>query len=89
MFTVGEKVFVRTVTHYLTGRLTTTCRAEDRFIYLVDAAWIADTGRYGDFLATGKASEVEPVPAGMEVAVNLGSIIDIYDWPHDLPREQV
>lgn len=82
---VGGNVFIRCVTHYFTGRLV---RAYPDALVLTDAAWIADCGRYAGFLATGAAQEVEPYPAGLEVMVGTGSIVDISSWPHALPREQ-
>lgn len=79
---IGKNVFVRTVTNYYTGRLAST----DQFLHLEDAAWIVDTGRFADALATGKLSEVEPFPADCWVAA--GAVVDVSEWGHDLPREQ-
>jgi len=42
-FMVGEKYFIRSVTHYYTGRLKTIT---DTDLVLEDAAWIADTVRF-------------------------------------------
>lgn len=81
---VGENYFLRTVTHYLTGRLE-KITAQD--LVLVDAAWIADTGRFHEFLRTGIASEVEPYPDGVLVIVGRGSLVDGALWHHALPRE--
>lgn len=85
-FKEGEKYFVRTVTHYYTGRCA---RVTDGELVLLDAAWIADTGRFHEFVAHGakKANEVEPYPNGCEVIVPRGGIIDASVWPHELPRE--
>lgn len=82
-FRFGEKIFIRTVTHYLTGRFV-----EERggFLFLDDAAWIADTGRFSDALKTGKLNEVEPCPG--RIRVNRECIVDINEWSHDLPRIQ-
>ena len=82
--TVGTAVLIRTVTHYLTGRVEAVGEHE---ILLSSAAWIADTGRYADALRTGTLSEVEPYPDGI-VAVGRGAIVDAAIWPHALPREQ-
>lgn len=79
----GEKYFIRTVTHYYTGRLV---KVTDKELVLLDAAWIADTGRLAEFLSKGVANEVEPYPDGCEVKINRDSIIDGSDWPHALPR---
>jgi hypothetical protein len=80
----GANVFIRTVTHHFTGRLAAV---EGGFAQLDDAAWIADDGRFADALAEGKLAEVEPYPG--TCYVSLGSIVDVSEWLHDLPREQV
>ncbi len=82
-FKVGDKVFIRTVTLYYTGEIVNILNG---FLTLRNAAWIADTGRFGDFLKEGKANEVEPFIE--DVHVPLGSIIDVSAWTHKLFREQ-
>ena len=79
---VGKNVFIRTVTHYYTGKLLALTKEE--FI-LGNAAWIADTGRWAEALATGTLSEVEPYPD--LCIVSRGAIVDISPWKHELPRE--
>lgn len=79
----GKNVFIRTVTHYYTGHLLT---ADGPFFHLEDAAWIADTGRFADALATGTLSEIEPYPGSCFVSA--AAIIDLCEWQHDLPRVQ-
>lgn len=81
-FKIGDKWFIRTVTHYLTGRIT---KVYENFIELEDAAWIADTGRFNESIKTGIFSEVEPV--FVPVLLNTTSIIDCYKWEHAFPRE--
>lgn len=78
---VGRNVFVRTVTHYYTGRLV---RHDNTFMTLEDAAWIADTGRFSKALTEGVLGEVEPFPG--ECLVSLGATLDVSPWNHDLPR---
>lgn len=80
---VGHKVFIRTVTHYYTGRITLM---EDDAIVLEDAAWIACTKRFNNSLTTGDFDEVEPFPNPVEV--ERGAIVDSTTWPHELPRVQ-
>lgn len=82
-FTVGEKVFIRTVTHYLTGKIKAIT---GKFLTLSDAAWIADTGRFMQAIEQGTLNEVEPVTC--DVRVNSDCIIDVYQWLSDLPRTQ-
>lgn len=77
----GRNVFVRTVTHYYTGKFRGIA---DGFLRLDDAAWIADTGRFGVALAKGSLAETEPYPGSCYVSV--GAIVDISEWAHDLPR---
>jgi hypothetical protein len=81
----GKAYFIRTVTHYHTGKLVR--EEKDCFIF-TNAAWIADTGRFANFLKTGIPNEVEPFPQDLEVAVPKMSIVDACFWPHELPKEQ-
>jgi len=83
----GKNVFVRTITHYYTGVLAGQIDGQHMtWLELTDAAWIADTGRFSDALATGSLEEVEPYPDDLPVYLSSGAIVDICEWPHDLPR---
>jgi len=82
-FEVGTKYLIRTVTHIQTGLCSNRCGV---FVFLTDAAWIADTGRFADCLEKGNFSEVEPYPSG--VWVNTTAIIDFSEFGHELPRSQ-
>ena len=82
-YLIGKNVFIRTVTHYYTGKLE---KIEDGFATLSTAAWVADTGRFADALKNGTLSEVEPFPG--PVSVGLGAVIDASEWTHPLPTEQ-
>lgn len=82
---LGKKVFIRTVTHHYTGKLL---RASERFLWLKEAAWIADDGRFAECVGKGQTKEVEPWPDGTEVAVGIGAIVDISEWKFELPRVQ-
>lgn len=81
---VGAKIFVRTVTHYYTGRVVAVSEEE---VQLDDAAWIADTGRFADFVGGKLANEIEPYPDGKGPTLNRGAFIE---WcpAADLPRSQ-
>ncbi len=83
VWTIGENYFIRTVTNYLTGRLTVVTEHE---LVLADAAWVADTGRFADAISGGKLNEVEPYPS--DVIVGRGSIVDACVWTFPLPRAQ-
>ena len=82
---VGENYFIRTVTHHLTGKLIAVTSNE---LWLKDAAWIADDGRFMQAIRDGVLNEIEPFPDGEEVPVGRGALIDAVIWKHALPREQ-
>jgi hypothetical protein len=82
-FEIGEKVFIRTVTLYYTGEVKDIVGT---WIVLKDAAWIADTGRFHDFLKTGSYSEYEGFLDDVKIPMN--SIIDMTKWRHPLPQGQ-
>lgn len=79
---IGKKVFIRTVTYHLTGKVI---KRIGKFWQLKDAAWIADSGRFMQAIKNGELEEVEPVG---EAFVNTDSIVDLYNWKHKLPTEQ-
>jgi hypothetical protein len=81
-FEVNQKWLIRTVTFAVTGRIKAI---KGKFLVLNEAAWIADTGRFGECIETGSLSEVEAVT--VDVVVNTDSIVDAYYWVHELPRE--
>jgi len=83
--TIGVQYFIRTVTHYFTGRLVAVNRNE---FVLEDAAWIADTRLFSTFLKDGISNECEIEPFEKAVIVNRAAIIDITEWIHPLPRTQ-
>lgn len=75
---VGQKLFIRTVTYHIVGKVE---KVIDGFLKLSDAAWIADSGRFSNAIKEGSLSEVEPVG---EAYVSLGSIVDMFPWNHEL-----
>jgi hypothetical protein len=81
---VGENYFIRTVSMAITGRVVGVFPQE---IVLEDAAWIADTGRFTQAVASAEFSEVEPYPDGQKVVVGRASVIDATTIP-SLPRKQ-
>jgi hypothetical protein len=82
-FRTGEKYFIRTVTHYYTGRLVAVTESD---LVLDEAAWIADTGRFATALSTGTINECEPFPG--QVLVSRGAVVDACEWNHELPKAQ-
>ena len=71
-FEIGGIYLIRTVTMIDTGRVIA---ASPQWIILEDAAWIADTGRFGDALKKCEFNEVEPFPDG-RVILNATAVID-------------
>lgn len=78
-YQVGDSVFIRTVTFYYTGKIEAV---NGDWITMSSAAWIADTGRFHQFLTEGKCNEFEGFPE--IVSIPMGSIIDISPWRHAL-----
>lgn len=81
--TPGRKLFIRTVTHYFLGEVVSSNEHE---LVLKKASWVASTGRRdSEFLARGidKEAEIEPYPG--ELIVFRGVIVNVSDWPHELP----
>ena len=81
---VGKNYVIRTVTMIQVGKLVDVT---DQELVLEDAAWVADTGRWKNFLEEGKVNEVEPFPEG-KVIVGRQALIDAVIWKHALLRVQ-
>ena len=79
MLSIGKKLFIRTVTHYYTGQIKSF---SGQFLELEDAAWIADTGRFHEFLKDGSCNEYEGFPDS--ILIPIGAIVDITPWGHKL-----
>lgn len=79
---IGKAYFFRTVTYHITGRVK---RLIGNIVVLTDAAWIADSGRFMDCIKSGKLNEVEPVG---NAYLNLATVVDFFDWKHELPKTQ-
>lgn len=79
---VGSAVFIRTVTYHGTGRVVGIVEG---FIELDVSAWIADSGRFMNALKDGELNEVEPTD---RMWVSIASIVDFFEWKHELPKEQ-
>lgn len=82
---VGKNYVIRTVTHIDIGTLT---KVTDKEFVLINATWVADTGRFKEFVKTGEINECEPYPDDLPVIVGRGALIDACEWLHALPREQ-
>jgi hypothetical protein len=83
MFEPGSKVFVRTVTYHSVGEVV---KSEEGWLYLKDASWVADSGRFNIALSEGTLSEVEVVG---DMAINCATIVDAFPWRHSLPTASI
>ncbi len=72
-YEVGCNYFIRTVTQHHTGRLVEVHQGE---LVLENAAWIADSGRFGENLVSCEFNEVEMFPPSSRVIIGRGSIVD-------------
>ena len=77
---IGENYMIRTVTMIQVGTLVDVTEKE---LVLEDASWVADTGRFHEFITKGEVDEVEPFPTG-QVIVGRGALIDACKWKHAL-----
>ena len=71
---IGKAYFVRTVTMAIHGTLVDVTPQE---LVFIGAAWIADTGRFHQFI-TGESdpNEIEPFPRNASVIVGRGALVD-------------
>jgi hypothetical protein len=79
-YKIGTAYLIRGVTMYYTGRLISVSRQE---LVLEDAAWVADTGRYNEAVRKGTLGEVEPIVG--HCIIGRGSIVDVVEWPNNVP----
>lgn len=79
---VGQKLFIRTVTYHLVGKVE---KRVGSFLQLKDASWVADSGRFMNAIKDGTLNEVEPVGIAW---VNLSSVVDFFPWKHSLDLKQ-
>ena len=87
-FRVGASYLIRTVTHIYTGRVVAIGAHS---VQLEQAAWIADTGRFADAVASGpqalNSSEIEPFGVRRPY-VHFGAMVDHVEIDWSLPETQ-
>ena len=81
---VGQNVFFRTVTYHAIGEVNKTV---GKFVHLKTASWVADTGRFMNFIKDGVQANSEIEPVG-EMFLNMDTVVDFFIWKHELPTEQ-
>jgi hypothetical protein len=80
---VGNQVLIRTVTCFQVGKIVSS---DAHGFTLIDAAWVADTGRFASALSDSNFSEVEPFCD--PIFVSRGAIIDATTFRGQLPLSQ-
>ncbi len=78
VFEIGKEVFIRTVTYHYTGRIVDV---SEGFVFLEDVAWIADSGRFTEFMKEEKetASLESELYGDRIVKINIGSITEVVE----------
>jgi len=79
----GKVYAIRTVTMIYTGRLVAINSQEFLFD---ECAWIPDTERWADFVATGAHKEAEPYTK--PVMINRGAILDVTEIPSVIRKQK-
>jgi len=79
---VGKKLFLRTVTYHILGKVE---KIMGTILYLSDASWVADSGRFSNAIKSGELDEVELLGNWF---VNLSTVTDFGIWKHKLPKDQ-
>jgi len=79
---IGKKIFVRTVTYHFVGKVE---KIVGNLLFMSNASWVADSGRFMQAIKEGKLDEVEPIG---DMFLNINSFVDGTEWKHELPTEQ-
>lgn len=81
----AQKVIIRTVTHYYVGEVVPDhVGLIPGSIALRQCSWVPNTGRWSEALDSGTLKEVEPYPSEAIVEINVGAIVDLAPWDHEL-----
>lgn len=79
---IGKTYFVRVVPHDYVGRVT---KVDGLHVELEDASWVAESGRFSEFILNGKAEGMEIEPVG-RMGTRYQSWIE---WSHKLFTQAV
>ena len=88
-YSPGTAWIFRCITHYTVGTVVDVVGTS--IVLEPGACWVADTGRYHEFLRDGwsAASEVEPYPDGTTTVVERGAVVDAHEWVHGHGRKVI
>jgi len=81
---VGKSWLFRTVTYHILGKVE---QKIGKWLKIKNASWVADSGRFMNFIKNGVQSNSEIEPVG-DMFLNLESVTDFFFWKHSLPKEQ-
>ena len=79
---IGKSYYIETPTKFWCGKIVDIVAG---FLLLENASWIADTGRFADFMKHGVPNEVEPVG---KWKLNMVYVSGYEEYPGELPTEQ-
>ena len=79
-FEIEEKYYVETFGKFYVGEVVEVTPLEVSF---KNASWVADTGKYSEFLKTGKSNEMEVEPIG-DITLPVAYISMKKVWKHKL-----
>lgn len=80
---VGQAILIRSVTYHWVGRLA---EIGPDYLLLEEASWVADSGRFGQAIASGFSQQAEVEYVGKALVMRAG-IIDAVPWAHALPTK--
>jgi len=68
----GEEYHIETATKYYLGRLILVT---DKELVVDGASWVADTGRFNEYLSGSNPSENEPYQKGSALIISRGALV--------------
>ena len=85
-FSVGQTVFIRSVTYHLIGIIKEVCELS---IVMTNCVWVADDGRFSKLMAGewDSTSEREIYQPDQEVQAFYGAMTDAAVWPYAIPTD--
>jgi hypothetical protein len=83
-FEIGKNYYVRTFTYHSLGKLKAITGA---FMVLEDGGWVADSGRFNEFLSGTPPKEFEKCDE--DIIIPLNSIADAHLFKSKLPTKTI
>ena len=83
--TLYNNVYKKTISCSTKALVGEVKKVVGRFVYLKNASWIPDSGRFMNAIKDGTLNEIEPVGTAF---VNLDTVVDFFPWIHKLPKDQ-